>query len=130
MSPSTFFTVSYESPVGWLRLQATDSALTALDFVANPLELEVGGEVNQVLEQTVTQLDEYFAGQRRDFNLPIEPTIGTPFQQEVWQTLQTIPYGTTWSYAQLADAVRRPTRFGDPAFLTAPRPTRVGAPPS
>ena len=50
------------------------------------------------------QLDEYFAGTRREFDLPLAPD-GTPFQLRVWQALQTIPYGGTWSYRELAAAV-------------------------
>ena len=54
------------------------------------------------------QLAEYFAGQRRQFDVPIE-LAGTPFQRRVWQELLQIPFGTTISYAQLAGRVGRPT---------------------
>ena len=56
----------------------------------------------------VSQLTEYFAGQRHRFELPLDPE-GTPFQQRVWRALQDIPYGVTISYAQLAARIGQPT---------------------
>lgn len=53
------------------------------------------------------QLDEYFAGDRRAFDLALQPA-GTPFQLAVWAQLRTIPYGETWSYRRLAEAVGSP----------------------
>ena len=53
------------------------------------------------------QLEEYFAGRRREFDLPLSPT-GTRFQLDVWQALREIPYGQTRSYKQIAAAVGRP----------------------
>jgi methylated-DNA-[protein]-cysteine S-methyltransferase len=53
------------------------------------------------------QLDEYFAGKRQEFDLPLAPA-GTDFQCQVWQGLQEIPFGETWSYGELARHVGRP----------------------
>lgn len=53
------------------------------------------------------QLDEYFAGERQSFDLPLHP-LGTPFQVQVWHTLAGIPYGTTISYAELARRIGQP----------------------
>ncbi|MHB8627168.1 MAG: methylated-DNA--[protein]-cysteine S-methyltransferase [Aggregatilineales bacterium] len=55
-------------------------------------------------DRVVQQLDEYFQKKRRAFDLPLAPQ-GTPFQQTVWAALQTIPYGTTISYRQLAEQI-------------------------
>ena len=55
---------------------------------------------------TVAQLDEYFAGEREEFDLPLDP-VGTDFQQSAWMALRTIPYGTTVSYGEQA------ARMGD-----------------
>lgn len=60
-----------------------------------------------LLIRTRRQLDEYFSGQRHDFDLPLAPE-GTAFQREVWQALCEIPFGQTWSYAQLARHIGRP----------------------
>lgn len=53
-------------------------------------------------------LKQYFAGQRQDFDWPLDWSTGTPFQQEVWQALRTVPYGETRSYQWLATKIRRP----------------------
>jgi methylated-DNA-[protein]-cysteine S-methyltransferase len=60
-----------------------------------------------VLDRAARELDEYLAGTRRSFDLPLAPR-GTPFQRAVWEALTAIPYGTTATYAQLATAVGRP----------------------
>jgi methylated-DNA-[protein]-cysteine S-methyltransferase len=59
------------------------------------------------LHAVVRQLDEYFAGARQQFELPLHPS-GTPFQLEVWGALLAIPYGETTSYADIARRIRRP----------------------
>ena len=64
-------------------------------------------DVPPVLKETATQLEEYFAGERTDFDLPME-LDGTPFQREVWAELTRIPYGETISYGELARRVGRP----------------------
>jgi methylated-DNA-[protein]-cysteine S-methyltransferase len=56
------------------------------------------------------QLNEYFAGERQEFDLPLK-LAGTPFQQRVWQELVRIPFGKTITYAQLAQRVGKPTAF-------------------
>jgi methylated-DNA-[protein]-cysteine S-methyltransferase len=60
-----------------------------------------------VLARTAAQLAEYFAGERRDFDVPLAPR-GTGFQQRVWRELGKIPYGETRSYGELARAIGRP----------------------
>lgn len=54
------------------------------------------------------ELEEYLAGARRTFTFALDFDEGTPFQQRVWRTLGAIPFGRTWSYAQLAEAIERP----------------------
>ncbi len=63
-------------------------------------------------DRAVAQLDEYFQGRRRSFDLPLRPE-GTDFQRKVWAALLTIPYGTTITYGQLAE------RIGNPAAVRA-----------
>ena len=89
----------YQSPVGMLKITANDAALTALQLVTNdPCESDPQAASNPVIRQTCKQLDEYFAGKRQGFELPLAPQ-GTPFQQRVWDALQNIPYGKTISCA-------------------------------
>lgn len=64
-------------------------------------------EATSELDAVCRQLDEYFAGRREVFDLALAPR-GTPFQQQVWQALQRIPFGHTWSYAQLAQHIDNP----------------------
>lgn len=54
------------------------------------------------------ELTAYLTGQKTEFSLPLDLSHGTAFQQQVWQTLQTVPYGTTWTYSDLAAKLRRP----------------------
>lgn len=89
----------YESPIGPLTLVAGPDGLTDLSF---PGRLRVPSEAaKRPMPEVVLQLDAYFAGERRDFDLPID-LHGTPLQKEVWRQLLEIPYGTTISYGELA----------------------------
>ena len=96
-----------DSPVGPLMLAADENGLRHIEFRDNrhPADRSDwhGGD-NEILDATVTQLREYFDGERRDFDLPLAPQ-GTEFQRVVWQELARIPYGVTISYAQLAQRV-------------------------
>ena len=66
-----------------------------------------GEEADRLLLRAAAELDEYFAGRRRDFTLPLAPR-GTAFQQAVWEALRSIPYGQTRTYAEIAQAVGKP----------------------
>jgi methylated-DNA-[protein]-cysteine S-methyltransferase len=97
-----------DSPIGPLRLVATESAL--IGTYMHERGPEIPGAVEQrnpVLELAAGQLGEYFAGKREAFELPLEPQ-GTEFQRAVWAALSTIPFGVTWSYAQLAKRIGKP----------------------
>ena len=102
---SNAYTTRYKSPVGTLKLEAINNALTAIDFI----ETEPASSKNlssPVLQDTIDQLDAYFEGQLTTFNLPLAPD-GTDFQQRVWEALRDIPYGQTVTYGLLAE------RLGD-----------------
>ena len=98
------------SPVGELTLVASERGLRAvlwLDDDEKRVPLRDDGEGNDVaeaeriLDLAAAQLEEYFEGQRTDFDVPLDPQ-GTPFQQAAWTTLQTIPFGQTISYGEQA----------------------------
>ena len=91
----------YHSPVGWLQLVATDNAISGVAFVSNPGE-SVGS--SPVLDLCQQQLGAYFDGTLTKFSVPLR-LQGTPFQRRVWEALQTIPFGATWSYSELAQRV-------------------------
>jgi len=97
----------YKAPLGVIEIEADEKAITGLRlFKKSPMSLQTSA--NPLIKETCRQLDEYFAGKRRTFELPLSPQGGTPFQQAVWKRLQEIPYGQTISYAQLAKAVGNP----------------------
>ena len=97
-----------ESPVGPLTLVASDKGLRAVLWTQeNDVGLRLGpieggeDDPNGVLATTATQLDEYFAGRRRSFDIPLDP-VGSDFQQTAWDALLTIPFGETVSYGEQA----------------------------
>ncbi|MEJ2898588.1 methylated-DNA--[protein]-cysteine S-methyltransferase [Acinetobacter sp. NS-4] len=97
------------SPVGTLKLVANDTALVAVLWEnENPKRLRLAELIEQVnhpiLLETQKQLNEYFAGKRQQFDLPLD-FEGTEFQQKVWQALLTIPFGQTRSYRDIAQQV-------------------------
>jgi len=74
--------------------------------------------------QIARQLDEYFSGQRSDFSLPIK-LFGTPFQIQVWQALQNIPFGQTISYQEVARQINYPTAVRAVANATGCNPLPI-----
>jgi methylated-DNA-[protein]-cysteine S-methyltransferase len=99
------------SPVGRLRLIARGDALTGIwfehgrDARKGDASLVPGGSA--VLERAKAQLEEYFRGERREFDLPLAPA-GTEFQRRVWQRLLAIEYGVTTTYGALAQELGNP----------------------
>lgn len=98
----TIYSSTSDSPVGPLLLAVSDRGLLALEF---------GGDVHdgwvksaEKIAPYVRQLQEYFAGERRQFDLPLD-LRGTDFQKRCWQALLKIPYGETRSYADIAQAI-------------------------
>lgn len=86
---------------------------------------EIG--TSAVIEQAITQLDEYFSGRRTDFKLPLE-IIGTDFQRAVRNELLNIPYGTTISYAELARRTGNPKAVRAVAAANASNPLSIFVP--
>lgn len=99
-------TLYLSSPIGTLSLEADQHGICRLDFCHTVVE-HPGHPACPLLKEAKKQLDEYFAGKRRIFSLPLS-FQGTAFQIRVWEALRTIPYGETWYYGQLAEAVGNP----------------------
>ncbi|MDE2234437.1 MAG: methylated-DNA--[protein]-cysteine S-methyltransferase [Gammaproteobacteria bacterium] len=98
------------SPVGALLLAGDELGLHTIGFQdgKHPCHPEKGWLKNpRPFKAAIAQLCEYFAGQRREFDVPLAPR-GTEFQLRVWNALRAIPYGSTWSYGQLARRIRKP----------------------
>ena len=106
-----------ETPIRRLTLVADDQGLTRILF-ANQSLASVGLSADDVpevsddavLNRAAEQLAEYFAGQRRTFELPLH-IEGANFEREAWRALQAIPYGTTISYSEEAEYIGRPNAF-------------------
>jgi len=101
-----------ESPVGRLKLVASDKGLVAILWENDPprrvrLGIHLESYAHPVLLQAEQQLKEYFHGKRRSFELPLDMQ-GTAFQRSVWEALLAIPYGETRSYGQLAYQLGNP----------------------
>jgi methylated-DNA-[protein]-cysteine S-methyltransferase len=91
------------SPVGPLRLTVTD------DGAVSRLEFGAGERSDDPrFEPALTQLSEYFAGERTTFDLPLEPDGGSAFERRVWTELMLIPYGETASYGEIAARIGHP----------------------
>jgi methylated-DNA-[protein]-cysteine S-methyltransferase len=96
----------YNSPYGAITIVSDGSAITALWLKEIPVEDGIN-EKDALIDRARKQLDEYFAGNRREFDLPLSP-YGTDFQQAVWKELLAIPYGETRSYGQVAQNIGKP----------------------
>ncbi|HMK63314.1 MAG TPA: methylated-DNA--[protein]-cysteine S-methyltransferase [Acidimicrobiales bacterium] len=109
-----------DSPIGTLVLEADDDVLLAIRLpgsrprppgAARRVTSRTGTRrTSTALSATRRQLEEYFAGRRRRFDIPLSVS-GTDFQCDVWRSLAEIPYGAVVSYAELAEMVGRPTAF-------------------
>lgn len=87
------------SPLGVAKIIGDVNGINSVSIL-NSNE-KISNNIPEVLEDCVLQLNEYFNGNRKQFSLKLNP-IGTAFQQRVWKTLQTIPYGKTISYLELS----------------------------
>jgi methylated-DNA-[protein]-cysteine S-methyltransferase len=120
------------SPVGRLELVASELSLVAILWENdNPRRVPLAGVVESdshpVLLETERQLQEYFAGRRREFALPLD-FRGTEFQRRVWSALLTIPYGETRSYAQIAQQIGCPAAVRAVGAANGRNPLSIIAP--
>ncbi|MGH3496172.1 MAG: methylated-DNA--[protein]-cysteine S-methyltransferase [Nocardioidaceae bacterium] len=119
-----------DSPLGLLTLVATGGALSSVymhDHVRMPDLATFGPRVKHGFEHVTEQLADYFTGSRRTFDLTTH-VVGSDFQRTVWRALTQIPYGQTWSYAALADAVGRPDRVRAVAAANGRNPLSIVIP--
>jgi methylated-DNA-[protein]-cysteine S-methyltransferase len=105
-------TLQVDSPLGGVTLAATDAGLAGLWFDRQRHLPDMSGwqrdDDDPVLRAAAAQLQDYFAGTRDAFDLPLDLSHGTAFQQAVWQALLAIPSGATTSYGALSQQVGKP----------------------
>jgi len=104
---------TYKSSIGELLLGSYEGKLCLADFkyrcmrtsidnrIQKGLKAEYVEQSSEVIEETIKEMKEYFAGERKDFDIPLL-MVGTDFQKSVWEGLIQVPYGTTASYLELS----------------------------
>jgi methylated-DNA-[protein]-cysteine S-methyltransferase len=92
-------TVNIQTPLGIAVIKGDEQGISAISIL--DVEVEVTEKIPKELRDCITQLQEYFEGQRNDFDFKISPQ-GTDFQLRVWEALKKIPYGKTLSYLDLS----------------------------
>jgi methylated-DNA-[protein]-cysteine S-methyltransferase len=126
------FRCAYMSPIGDLTLVATQESIVALVWRTQghgrvPFEAAQVKPRHVRLREASRQLDEYFSGKRRAFDLPLE-FRGTDFQRSVWKTLLEIPYGETRSYGQIAAQIGNPSAVRAVGAANGRNPISIIAP--
>lgn len=94
----------YNGPIGKIGIVENEGVITHVYFEDELKDKIIEEGKSKLLEEACKQLEEYFQGMRKEFDLPLKPT-GTPFMESVWKALQDIPYGQTKSYKDIAEAI-------------------------
>lgn len=97
----------YEVEIGRIGITEKDGSITNLDFIGSELPKDVQVCETPLLKEAARQLKSYFAGELKEFSLPLAPE-GTAFMKQVWAALCEIPYGKTASYKDIAEKIGRP----------------------
>ena len=100
--------VFYKTSIGWISIEDNGKALTQINF--EDAFGETCGEGNLITELALRQLEEFFAGKRKAFAVPVVPA-GTEFMQKVWQALASIPYGEVRTYGDIAKQIGAPKAY-------------------
>ena len=99
--------IAWDSPIGRLLIAADDMGICEIRLLKPEDEISTENEKTPLLDQAAKELEEYFAGRRQAFDLPLSAS-GTAFERTVWQALTDIPFGETRTYGQLAARIGRP----------------------
>ncbi len=101
------FVANVKSPVGLWSIEGTDEGIAQIHLPHDSLPASRGSAPAPVADAK-KQLEEYFAGSRRTFNVKLAPSASTSFQHDVWEALRTIPYGQVRTYGEVAASINRP----------------------
>jgi methylated-DNA-[protein]-cysteine S-methyltransferase len=133
MTTTTMQTTRYriiESPIGPLTIAGDGETITNLtmdDQSHPPRGTDAWRRDDSAFDDVVAQLDAYFEGDLREFDVPLQ-LAGTEFQQRVWNALLDIPYGETESYGQLATRIGQPTAFRAVGLANGRNPVAIIVP--
>lgn len=130
--PTSTVHAVYDSPLGRMILAANAGTLVGVWFDGQSHQASHSAwpqaPQDPVLQQTQSQLSDYFAGRRAEFDLPLELGTGTEFQQAVWRALLAIASGTTLSYGQLSASIGQPTAVRAVAAAVGRNPLSIIVP--
>lgn len=102
------YSAYFDSPIGPLTISATDKGICDLSFRKN--QKKITTQKHPHIEKAYQQLNEYFAGKRKVFKLPLD-IKGSPFQTKVWEVIASVPFGKSITYSDLASAINKPKAF-------------------
>ncbi|TDL80352.1 methylated-DNA--[protein]-cysteine S-methyltransferase [Peribacillus frigoritolerans] len=94
----------YQSPIGWMEVIGSEKGISGVSFTD---AAEKKSDCHPYIERCIQELDDYFKGEIPFFTVPIE-AIGTVFQQKVWSEVNSIPFGQTASYSEIAERIGSP----------------------
>jgi methylated-DNA-[protein]-cysteine S-methyltransferase len=126
----TLYATTLDTPIGPLRVIGDGHALHAInlpELKVAPRDHDDVIDDARPLEPILRQLDEFFAGDRKEFDLVLAPR-GTPFQQRVWEALRAIPFGETATYGEIAAAIGQPTAVRAVGAANARNPIPIVVP--
>jgi methylated-DNA-[protein]-cysteine S-methyltransferase len=101
------FVLNVATPVGLFGVTGSDNELAAV-FLPHERHRASTGSAPRMVARAASQLEEYFSGTRREFQLQLGNVDATDFQRDVWRALEAIPYGEVRSYAEIANNIGRP----------------------
>ncbi len=111
LPPDMIASAYYSSPLGLMEVVCSDLGISAINFLSKaevPRVESVDEDLPPILQACLIQLDEYFAGTRKRFDVALDLSSGTDFYREVWHLVQAIPYGRTRSYSTIAETLGKP----------------------
>src|SRR5262245_33921303 len=122
----------YESPLGRMLIVATDQGLGGLYFVDQKYYREVGRDWlrsvhHEIVRQTARELTEYFAGARKEFEVPLAAE-GTTFQSSIWRAISSVKYGHSITYSELARRAGHPEAVRAAGTATGRNPITIMVP--
>ena len=124
---STYCT-TFESPLGELILIGDEQALRAIHLPGRHARRREWSEAAEPFAAAAEQLEQYFAGERSEFELALEPRGGSPFEHSVWERIAAIPYGQTDSYGAIARAIGHPEQARAVGAATGRNPLAIVVP--